>query len=168
MTKSTRTEHVAVRPARAIVGWREWVSFPDLGIGPIKAKIDTGARSSALHAVAVERFRRRGQSWVRFNVHPEQRSPVGSTICEALVHDERQVKSSNNQSETRLVIRADVRLAHSTWGSETWPIELTLASRADMGFRLLLGREAIRGRFLVDPGHSYLWGRRKRQRGTSP
>lgn len=139
---------------RARIGWREWVALPDLGVARIKAKIDTGARSSALHAFAVERFRRRGRDMVRFAIHPLQRSAKREVVAEAEMVDERLVTSSNGVHTLRPVILARLELL-----GESWPIELTLASRDAMGFRMLLGRQAVRHRFLIDAGRSYLAGK---------
>ncbi len=125
----------------------------------VKAKVDTGARSSSLHAEDVEIIRRRGTSKVRFKVFPLQRSKEASVICEATLHDERWVKSSNGSRELRPVIRTSV-----SWRGEFWDIDLTLTSRDLMGFRMLLGREAVRGRYLVDPGRSFLGGRPLKRR----
>ncbi|MCB9569200.1 MAG: ATP-dependent zinc protease [Myxococcales bacterium] len=133
-----------------VIGWREWVALPELGIPAIKAKIDTGARTSALHAVDLERFTRRGVDWVRFCVHPHQRDVESSVVAEAEVIDERIIRNSGGHSESRPVIAAVALL-----GAESLTIELTLTNRALMGFRMLLGREAVRHRFLVDPGASY-------------
>lgn len=137
-----------------IIGWREWLTLPGLGIDWVKAKVDTGARSSALHAVKIQRFERDGELWVRFHVHPQQRRSTQTVICQARVHDERQVRSSAGHAQHRVVIREKVALL-----GETFFIDLTLTNRDAMGFRMLLGREAVRRRFLVDPGSSYLAGR---------
>ena len=139
------------RTPRPVLGWREWLALPELGIERIKAKVDTGARSSALHAFDVERTTIEGRDAVRFFTEPKQRSSKIRLQTEALIHDVRRVKSSNGAVEERLFIRTTVRLA-----GEDWPIELALTDRDDMGFRMLLGRAAIRRRFLVDPGRSYL------------
>ena len=144
--------------SRARIGWREWVALPDLGVTRIKAKIDTGARSSALHAFDLEHFRRRGHDMVRFAVHTLQRSNKRVIVAEAEMLDERIVRSSNGVNALRPVILTRVELL-----GESWPIELTLASRDEMGFRMLLGRQAVRGRFLIDPGRSYLAGRPPRK-----
>jgi len=136
------------------VGWREWVALPELGVESIKAKVDTGARSSALHAFGMQRFTRGGESWIRFRVHPMQRSTRGEVISEARVIDERRVKSSSGAVTLRPVVETPL-----LWFGETRMIELSLTRRDAMGFRLLLGREALRGRCLVDPGRSYLGGK---------
>ncbi len=148
-----------------IIGWREWLGLPDLRISHIKAKIDTGARSSCLHAYDIEPFDNAGSAWVRFSVHPIQRRDDLIVQCEAPVHDIRNVRSSSGESSKRFVILTPV-----TWMGETWNIELTLADRSLMGFRMLIGREAVRGRMLVDPGRSYFGGRppRRRRRHLHP
>lgn len=140
------------------IGWREWVALPDLGVPRIKAKLDTGARSSALHAFGVEHFRRRGKDMVRFAVHPLQRSAKREVLVEVEMLGERMVRSSNGVNALRPVILTRVELM-----GEAWPIEVTLASRDEMGFRMLLGRQAVRGRFLIDPGASYQGKKWQRQ-----
>ncbi|MBD0269240.1 MAG: ATP-dependent zinc protease [Cyanobacteria bacterium Co-bin8] len=134
-----------------VIGWREWVALPELGITGVKAKIDTGARSSAIHAFDVETFQAQGQSMVRFKVHPLQRDSVYVVTAEVPLLDERVVRDSGGHSQLRAVIETPVDL-----NGQLWPIELTLTNRDVMGFRMLLGRQAIRHRFLVDSGRSYL------------
>ncbi len=152
----------AVHAARAVVGWREWVALPDLGVPMIKAKVDTGARSSAIHVSEMEAFRKRGREMVRFVIHPEQRNSTKSVWAEAEVFEWRRIKSSGGHASRRAVILTTVELL-----GQGWEIELTLASRDTMGFRMLLGRQAIRGRMVVDPGASYYGPRpRKRARRT--
>lgn len=142
------------KPARPIIGWREWVALPELGIKSIKAKVDTGARSSALHAYDIELFKRGRKQRVRFKVHPLQRDSKKTISVEAPVFElERQVRNSGGAVQSRIVIAVPVRLF-----GELFPIELTLTRRDTMGFRLLLGRQAVRGRFLIDPGRSFLAG----------
>lgn len=145
---------MAPKKNQITVGWREWVALPDLGIATIKAKVDTGARSSALHAYGMERFKKGGESWIRFRVHPMQKNTRLEVISEARVIDERRVKSSSGNVTLRPVV-----LTTLEWFDETREIELSLTRRDAMGFRLLLGREALRGRSVIDPGRSYLGGR---------
>ena len=137
------------------IGWREWVGLPDLGVAAIKAKVDTGARTSALHAYDIESFRRAGALWIRFELHPLQRSNAMKVACEARAIDERSVRNSGGGVEHRYIVRALLKL-----GDSSWPIELALANRDQMGFRMLLGRTALEGRVLVEPGRSYLLGTR--------
>jgi len=137
--------------ALPVIGWREWVALPELGVRHIKVKVDTGARSSAIHAFSPERFRRGGRDFVRFSLHPLQRRPDPHVEAEAQLLDVRDVRSSMGQLEQRLFISTNIVLLDATW-----KIELTLARRDHMGFRMLLGREAIRSRFLVDPSRSFI------------
>jgi hypothetical protein len=148
-----------------LIGWREWVALPELGVGQIKAKADTGARSSSLHAWDIEEFDREGETWVRFVLHPLQRSMKESIEAEAKLLERRPVRSSTGHQSLRPVIVTQVSLL-----GHAWPIELTLAGRDEMGFRMLLGREALRGRFLVHPGASYFGGKpaRRRRRRREP
>lgn len=144
-------EPTAVPTRRRVVGWREWTSLPELGIEAVKVKVDTGARSSCLHAYDIREMQRRGQVWLAFKVHPLQRSDRYVVECESRLLEYREVTSSNGRREVRPVIRTGIEL-----GDVRWQIELTLTRRDSMGFRMLLGREAVRGRFMVDPGRSYL------------
>lgn len=134
-----------------IIGWREQVALPDLGIPEVKAKIDTGARSSALHAVDVQTFEREGKPMVRFKVHPYQRNASRTVTAEAELIDRRQVRNSGGHAQVRPVIKTTLEL-----NGYAFPIELTLTDRDVMGFRMLLGRQAVRRRFLVDAGKSFL------------
>jgi len=139
------------------IGWREWISLPDLGIDRLKVKVDTGARTSALHAFIVEPFvHDNGTDWVRFGVHPAQRSTKKQIVCEAPILDRRKVRDSGGHQEERFVIESAVML-----GPEIMRIELTLTARDDMLFRMLLGRTAMRGRYVVDPSRSYVFGKKK-------
>lgn len=147
---------------RPVIGWREWVDLPDLGAIAVKAKIDTGAKTSALHAVGLESFRRGGAPWVRFCLHPHQRDTDRSVLVEAAVIDERAIRNSGGAAEDRPVI-----LTRAKIGAVALEIEVTLTNRSLMGFRMLLGREALRGNFIVDPGRSFLvGGKRKRPKAT--
>jgi hypothetical protein len=139
--------------ALPIIGWREWVGLPDLGIAKLKAKVDSGARSSALHAFRVKRFQQDGEDWVQFEVHPVQRKTSDLVTVQAKVLEYRSVRSSSGKAETRPVIETNVTLH-----GKTWRVELTLTNRDQMGFRMLLGRQAFRKRFLVDASRSYLGG----------
>lgn len=125
--------------------------MPELGITQIKAKIDTGARSSALHAFAIKTFEQNGKAMVCFKVHPYQRDTHRSAIAQAELIDWREVRNSGGHTQLRPVIATTVEL-----GNYTFPIELTLTNRDVMGFRMLLGRQAVRKRFLVDAGKSFL------------
>ncbi|PSF36629.1 ATP-dependent zinc protease [Aphanothece hegewaldii CCALA 016] len=136
-----------------IIGWREWLDLPELGITNIKAKIDTGARSSALHAIHLKTFEQNNQQFVSFQVHPHQRDSQQTVFVSALLLEWRKITNSGGQTQLRPVIQTSITL-----GKYTWPIELTLTNRDMMGFRMLLGREALRERFLVNPSRSFLLG----------
>lgn len=139
---------------KQIIGWREWVTFADLKIPRIKAKIDTGARSSALHAYDIQCYKtKQGKLRAKFSVHPLQRNNQHIIQCHADVIDQRYVKSSSGQKELRTTIKTNLQL-----GNDIWPIELTLTNRDSMGFRLLIGRTALRRKFIVDPHRSFLIG----------
>ena len=142
-----------------VIGWREWVELTELGCGKIKVKVDTGARSSALHAFNVKEFEKDGETWVKFDVHPDQDSGKKTISTEAKVLEYRKVKSSSGKATLRPVIVTTITLM-----AEAWQVELTLANRDEMGFRMLLGRQAIRGRFLVDTGNSFYGGKPKRKK----
>ncbi len=137
----------------SVLGWREWLELPELGIKHIKAKIDTGARSSSLHAYDIECETVDGQKWVSFKVHPNQHDETDSITCRAPVKDYRQVTDSGGHRSMRYVIDTTIKL-----GQQQLTAEITLADRSDMLFRMLLGRTAMNGRYLVDPASSYCLG----------
>lgn len=155
MGKRRRGRRATTRDPGPVIGWREWVRFPELGVDAIKAKVDTGARTSAIHAFDLEEIARDGDILLRFKIHPEQRSARPEIDVELPLLARKRVRDSGGKLEERPVVSAVIELL-----GDRWPIELTLTRRDLMGFRLLLGRQAIRGRFLVDPGGSYYGGRR--------
>jgi hypothetical protein len=138
------------------LGWREWVDLPELGLQHVKAKVDTGARTSALHAFELRTFTEGGKQRVEFKMHPNQKDNQTVVVCVANVVDERIVRDSGGHKEQRFVIETPVRV-----GDQEWPIEVTLTARDDMLFRMLLGRTAMKGRAIVDPSRSYLSSKRK-------
>ncbi len=138
---------------KVILGSEEWFSFPDLGIPTIKARVDSGAKTSALHAINIAPFVKDGSNWVKFDINPIQNNLKTVIHCEAPLIDKRIVKSSSGFREQRYVIQTTLDI-----GDANWKIEMTLTNRDSMGFRMLLGREAMSGRVLVDPEQSYLLG----------
>ncbi len=140
------------RTPKQPIGWREWVAFPDVGVPAIKAKIDTGARTSALHAYRLKVPK--GEGVARFEIHPVQRKRTPAIPVELPIHGYKTIRSSNGQQQRRPVVLLTVEA-----GEERFEIEVTLTSRDAMGFRLLLGRSAIAGRFMVDVSKSYMLGR---------
>lgn len=152
-----------------IAGWREWVGLPSAGVPWIKAKLDTGARSSSVHAFDIEPLPRDadGPERVRFKLRPWQRSDADTVVVECPVHDRRSVRSSSGHSEERIVVLMDITLM-----GRTVTAEMTLSNRDSMGFRMLIGREALRQGFVVDPRRSFLGGRapkpvRRQNRGVA-
>jgi len=153
--KSTRTSaSKKPRAPKPVIGWRECVALPDLGVDWIKVKVDTGARTSSLHAFAIKEFDRDGEPWVSFVIHPEQDKARPAIPAELPLLDRRAVRNSGGREEMRPVVQTLIEL-----DGHRWPIEITLTRRDAMGFRMLLGRQAIRRRFTVDPGASYRAGR---------
>lgn len=153
--------------SNTLTGWREWVSLPDLGVDWIKAKIDTGARTSSLHAFDIQEFERDGEAWVRFRVKPWQDSQEDTVVVESPIHDRRAVRSSSGHAQERLVVQLMIRLV-----DREVMAEVTLSNRDEMGFRMLIGREALRRGYVVDPARSFLGGRapreaRRRNRGRA-
>jgi len=138
---------------KKILGWREWVALPELGVDALKCKVDTGAKTSALHAYYVEPFEAGGKPMVRFGLHPRQDDTETQVECVAEVFDVRTVSDSGGHREERYVIKTPLRI-----GGETFTAELTLTNRDAMKFRMLLGRRAMEHRFVVDPDASYLMG----------
>ena len=134
-----------------ILGWREWVALPALGITKLRCKVDTGAKTSALHAFYVEEFTENGIAMVRFGLHPKDQSTAKEVHCSAPIHDQRNVTDSGGHTEQRFVIKTPIVL-----GKYTWDIEVTLTNRDSMIHRMLLGRAAIVDNFLVDSGSTYL------------
>ena len=141
---------------RIVLGWREWVHLPDLGLPWIKAKVDTGAKTSCLHAFSLDTFVKDGDSWVRFGIHPHQNETDTEIYCEAKIIDERIVSDSGGHKENRIVISSDIVI-----GEKQWPIEITLTNRDTMQFRMLLGRTAMQDLISVKPDKSYLLGKPK-------
>jgi hypothetical protein len=140
-----------------VVGWREWVRLDAVGVPWIKAKVDTGARTSSLHAFDLQRYDVDGRPWVRFDVHPWQATAEDAVTVALPVHDVRTVRSSSGHEETRYVVLVQMVLAHRSVEAE-----VTLTDRDEMGFRMLVGRGALIQGFLVDPAASYVGGRPER------
>ena len=135
-----------------LLGWREWGALPDLAIPALKMKVDTGAKTSCLHAFRLEPFDKEGEPWLRIWLHPDQHSDR-EHVCEAKIFDQREVTDSGGHTELRYVIKSRLQLGHFDRD-----IELTLTNRDTMKFRMLLGRQAMRGCFIVNPNASYLMG----------
>lgn len=136
---------------KPVIGWREWVSLPDFGIPKIKAKVDTGAKTSALHADDIEVFKEGSRDRVRFTVFPTQKTHVGAVALEAGLVGYKFIRSSSGHEHLRPIVRTRLKL-----GGYFYLVDITLAKRDLMGFRLLLGRDAVAPHFLVNPGRSYL------------
>ena len=139
-----------------LVGWREWVSLPEIGILAMQCKVDTGAKTSALHTFKVDAFEREGQEWVRFSVHIDETDLCKVQVCEAKVQDKRSVTDSGGNVTERFFIETLLEI-----GESHYPIQVSLTDRDTMKFNMLLGRTALRkGRFIVDPSKSYLQGKK--------
>ena len=149
----TVTEVKKKKKIKPMIGWREWAGLPDFEVEGINAKIDTGAKSSAIQAFRITETVLAGVDHVEFYLHPVQRRKIPEVFCRAPISGRRVIRSSNGQEEERYVIQTGLRL-----GERVWKIDLTLTNRDAMGFRLLIGRDALRRKFLVDPGASYLLG----------
>ena len=149
---------ILIKPVKKlpIVGWREWVCLPELGIDKIKAKIDTGARTSALHAFSLKPFTQNGKNRITCELHPLQHNALEVIVCTADVIDRREVTDSGGHTEERYVVVTPLTIA-----GQTWPIEITLTERENMLFRMLLGRSALRKRFIVNPARSFVTTRKK-------
>lgn len=139
-----------MKKKRKVIGWREWASLPELGIDSIKAKIDTGARTSALHAFSLQTFTEGSKNKIKFDIHPLQHDDQKIITCVADIIDKRWVSDSGGHREERYVIQTTLVL-----GGIIWPIEVTLTERDTMLFRMLIGRSAIRKRYVVDPAKSF-------------
>jgi len=137
------------------IGWREWVSLPGLDVDAIKAKIDTGAKTTALHAFRIKEKVRKGVLYAEFHIQPLQRKKTPEIRCRAPIVDKRRIKSSNGAVENRIVIAAELQMA-----DRLWPIEISLTNRDEMGFRLLIGRDALSRRAIIHPGKSFLLGKK--------
>ena len=142
--------------AKPTLGWREWITLPELNITHIKAKIDTGARSSALHAFAIEPYRKAGQRWVMFAIHPQQKNTEIVIECHAPIKDRRIVSDSGGHKQRRYVIETPLLL-----GSAIINAEMTLTNRDSMLFRMLIGRTTLNDRLMIDPSASYCQGKPK-------
>jgi hypothetical protein len=139
---------------KTMLGWREWVSLPEFGIAQIKAKIDTGARSSALHAETIEPYMKGGEHWLMFTVAPIQKQNDSLIECHAPIKDYRLVSDSGGHKQRRYVIETQI-----LFGGQAIRAEITLTNRDSMRFRMLLGRTAVNRHFLIDPSASYLQGK---------
>ena len=141
---------------KLVLGWREWVALPDLGLPALKAKIDTGAKTSALHAFYTEQYQLDGVDMVKFLIHPIQKNFDFHVECHTPIVDFREVTDSGGHREMRYVNESNIVI-----GKRQWPIELTLTNRDTMRFRMLLGRRAMENQAVVEPEASYLNGKLK-------
>lgn len=139
---------------KLFIGWKEWCSLPQLGLPYLKAKVDTGAATSALHAIHIQPFQDKGEWFMRFETHPLQKNSQLIRTCTAKLIDHRLVASSNGEKQNRYVIQTPLTL-----GGYTWDIELTLTNRIDLGYRMLLGRQALQGFALIDLSRAFCLGK---------
>ncbi|WP_428409851.1 ATP-dependent zinc protease family protein [Hyphococcus sp.] len=158
MTGTAKKKTVKKKKEKPLIGWRERADLPDFDVKGINAKIDTGAKSSAIHAFRIRETVINGADHVQFYLHPVQRRKKPEVFCSAPIADRRVIRSSNGQEEERYVIETRLRL-----NGKVWKIDLTLTNRDAMGFRLLIGRDALRRKFLIDPGASYLLGSNEKE-----
>lgn len=147
-----------MREKLIMLGWREWVSLPGIGVPAIKAKIDTGARTSSLHATGIEEFSKGGKRHVRFEIEPLQNNETTIVSCGAQIHDRRSIADSSGREETRYIIKTPITL-----GENEWEIEISLTERSNMKFRMLLGRTALKQNMIIAPANSYMFGQVSRQ-----
>ncbi|WP_188151271.1 ATP-dependent zinc protease family protein [Teredinibacter waterburyi] len=138
---------------KKLIGCEEWCSFPSLGIAAIKARVDSGAKTSCIHAMNIRVVKREGVRWVKFDIHPLQKNRRTHLSCEAKLVDRRVIKSSSGDTQKRVVIAVPMTL-----GDDTWEVQLTLTNRDSMGYRMLLGREAMVGRVIIDPELQFCMG----------
>lgn len=136
---------------KMIIGSIECCDLPELGIYDMQVRVDTGAKTSSLHVDNLQRFKKGGKPWLKFDIHPNTHAVTEVVACEAPLHDMRNIKSSNGVSEERYVIKTNICL-----GSETWPIEITLTDRSDMSYLMLFGREGMSNKVLVDPSERFM------------
>lgn len=139
---------------KTLVGWREWLAMDDLGVDRILAKVDTGAKTCALHTFYITPFERDNEAWLTFGLHPDRDSSERELHCQAPIKERRDVTDSGGHTENRYVIETNISLA-----GKTFPVEVTLTNRDNMRYRLLLGRNALRRGFIVESSKSYLLGR---------
>lgn len=154
-TKLNRPPEIDNTESKIELGWREWVGLPQLGIFSIKAKVDTGTRTSALHAFEVEEFEFDEKNFIRFKVHPRQKDDELVVECVSEVIEKRIIRDSSGKKEARWVIETEIHI-----GDEVWVSEITLTAHKNMMFRMSLGRTAFSGKAIVDPSMSFNQGRR--------
>ena len=149
--KTSKKVSSTKKKSKTVIGWREWIHLPDMSKRMVKAKIDTGARTSAIHAEDIKIFRRGQKRLVRFKLLPDQKSDRKSKVVEMEMVEKRKVRSSIGHESVRPVVKTVLKI-----GEYAYPIELTLVNRDIMGFRMLIGRQALKEKFLIDPHKSFL------------